>query len=137
MLNVQRPWARLLLTGAKTVEVRKYQLKNCKGEDLWLLETRGEQAPRSFESRTIGIINCGQDFEYQDVAAFRADEHRHCIPQGSSYDWQPSCTPKLYGWVVQSARLLDLSLPPPAKKGMVGAGAMSRRTTLPKGGNAG
>ncbi len=28
VLNVQRPWARLLLTGAKQVEVRKYPLKN-------------------------------------------------------------------------------------------------------------
>ena len=33
-LNVQRPWARLLVTGAKTVEVRKYQLKNYQHEDF-------------------------------------------------------------------------------------------------------
>ena len=132
VLNVQRPWARLLLTGAKKVEVRKYPLKNYMDEDLWLLETKGERAPRDFASAIIGAIRFGQDFEYQDLPAFRADEHRHCIPQGSSFDWQPSKTPKLYGWVVQVASLLARSLPPPKTKGMIGAKACGHRTTLPE-----
>ena len=56
VLNVQRPWARLLLTGVKKVDVRKYPLKNYMDENLWLLETKGEGAPRDFASRKIGSI---------------------------------------------------------------------------------
>ena len=56
VLNVQRPWARLLLTGVKKVDVRKYPLKNYMDENLWLLETKGEGAPRDFASRIIGSI---------------------------------------------------------------------------------
>ena len=132
VLNVQRPWARLLLTGAKQVEVRKYPLKNYMDEDLWVLETKGERAPRDFASGIIGIIRFWRDFEYQDLQTFRADEHQHRILKGSSFDWQPSKTPRLHGWVVASASLLAHSLPPPKAKGMIGAKATSRRATLPK-----
>ena len=130
VLNVQRPWARLLLEGAKLVEVRKYRLKNYLGEFLWVLETEGKGPKRDFVSRIIGIIRFAADFEYSDLEAFRLDEHRHCIPKGSPFDWQPSRTPRLYGWVVSCATLLPCSVSPPLVKGMIGAKATKRRFSV-------
>lgn len=40
-INIQRPWARLLLQGRKTIETRSYPLKGYAEEDLWVIETRG------------------------------------------------------------------------------------------------
>lgn len=40
-LNIQRPWARLILDGVKTVEARRYPLKGYGGELLWIIETPG------------------------------------------------------------------------------------------------
>ena len=59
---MQRPWARLLLMGEKTVEVRKYPLRNYKDEELWVLETKGNDTslPRDFVSQIIGAIRFGE-----------------------------------------------------------------------------
>ena len=132
-LNIQRPWARLLLTGAKSVEVRKYPLNSYKDEDLWILETKGKERnlPRDFSSKIIGTIRFEQDFEYESLAEFRADEGRHCISDGSAYDWRPEEIPKMYGWVVASVCLFSRPLMPPKVKGMIGAKALARRTTFP------
>ena len=131
VLNVQRPWARLLLAGNKKVEVRKYPLKNYAREELWLLETKGNDAPLDFISKIIGIIRFSKDFEYKDLEDFRADESRHCIQKGSRFDWRPAETRSLYGWVVANATLLIHPLPAPKVKGMIGAKATKSRMTLP------
>ena len=115
------------------MEVRKYPLGNYKNENLYILETKGNsKRARNFVSQIIGIIRFGQDFQYQDAKAFRADEHRHCIPERSALDWDPAKTPKLYGWVVANATLLPHPKPPPEVKGMIGAKATGRHATLPK-----
>ena len=38
-INIQRPWARMLLEGVKTVEIRNYQSKGYLNQDLWLVGT--------------------------------------------------------------------------------------------------
>ena len=107
--------------------MRKYPLKNYLGELLWVLETQGKGRKRDFVSRIIGLIRFGADFEYSDLDHFRLDEHRHGISKGSSFDWEPSRTPRLYGWVVSCATYLPCSVSPPAVKGMIGAKATKRR----------
>ena len=130
-LNIQRPWARLLLAGKKSVTVRKYPLNNYKDEDLWMQETRGNDRAlsRDFKSEIIGTVRFGDDFEYRDLDEFRADEGRHCIAEGSAYDWNTENTPRLYGWVVASV-CRSRPVMPPKTKGMVGGKATCRRATF-------
>ena len=45
-INIQRPWAQLLLDGLKTVEARTYELKGYLNEDLWIIETPGKGRTR-------------------------------------------------------------------------------------------
>ena len=88
-LSVQRPWAQLLVTGVKAVEVRKYPLTNYRHEDLWVVETRGDDRDvrRDFKARIVGAIRFEEDFEYKSLAHFLADKVRHCIGEGSAFDW--------------------------------------------------
>ena len=130
VLNLQRPWARLLLTGSKLVEVRRYPLRSYLNEDLYVLETKGPGAAKDFHSRIIGIIRFGEDFEYKDVATFEADEARHCIPRDSAFAWAGPSSGKRYGWVADKVELLTHTLPPPKVKGMIGAKKTSRRVCL-------
>ena len=41
-INIQRPWAQMILDGQKTVEARKYDLMGYRNEDLWIIETPGK-----------------------------------------------------------------------------------------------
>ena len=59
-INIQRPWARLILDGLKTVEARKYELKGYRNEDLWIIETPGKRRRgETFVARIIGIARFG------------------------------------------------------------------------------
>mmetsp|Transcript_98024 Transcript_98024/g.227329 ORF Transcript_98024/g.227329 Transcript_98024/m.227329 type:complete len:208 (+) Transcript_98024:321-944(+) len=148
-INIQRPWARLILEGTKTVEARKYALKGYCNEDLWVIETKGgskstlslergsvvgqavaeQSAAARFVSRIVGVVRFESSFRYEDLAQWRADECRHCIPNGSAFDWQgPSMTGKseMHGWRVASARALAEPQAGPAEKGMIGCKAITR-----------
>ena len=120
-LNVQQPWARLLLDGTKTVEVRTYPLKSYKMEMLHLIETGGRKASPDFRTCTIGQIQFESDFQYTSLEVFRDDERRHCIPRGSPFDWRPDVTPKLYGWIVCDAAYYVKPKSKPSKRGMIGS----------------
>ena len=92
------PFARTLITGTKSVEIRRYPLKKIGCEcfvDYCVTETTG----CSSEAKEIGTVRFESEFEYTSMDAFRNDEHRHRIPEGPPYDWQPASTPKLFGWV--------------------------------------
>ena len=151
-INIQRPWARKILEGRKTIEARKYPLKGYKGEDLWIIETRGDLGDyvdeasdvafmlsaaggggavlrggvgrHRFKSRIVGVVRFEEDFEYHGVDQWRSDVDRHCITSGH-FDWDPRRS-KMYAWRVASARLLVEPQAEPVTKGMVGATATSR-----------
>ena len=120
-LNVQQPWARLLLDGTKTVEVRTYPLRSYKMEMLHLIETGGRKASPDFKTCTIGQIRFESDFQYTSLEAFHEDERRHCIPRGSQFDWQPDVTPQLYGWIVYDVTYYAKPKGKPSKRGMIGS----------------
>ena len=42
---MQKPFAGLVLDGVKTVEARRYPIKNLAGEWLWIIETPGADRP--------------------------------------------------------------------------------------------
>jgi len=130
-LNVQKPWARALLEGTKTVEVRTYPLGK-KGFEIGVDYCVTETCGKADLAREVGTVRFKEEFEYANLDAFRNDEHRHCIPEGSPYDWQLATTPKLYGWVVDVARPFVKPIPPPAKRGMIGSKATRRRATYAK-----
>ena len=59
-INIQRPCARMLIEGVKTVEIRNYQLKGYLNQDLWLVETSGGcRKGESFKTQMIGITRFG------------------------------------------------------------------------------
>ena len=63
-INIQRPWAELLLSGEKTVEARRYPLKGYRGEELWAIQTTGPSNRRHEElKRIIGMRKHGQGDE--------------------------------------------------------------------------
>ena len=151
-INIQRPWARMILEGRKTVETRKYPLKGYMGEDLWIIETKGDLgnyvdansdaaflvptgggetgapvaagARQRFESRIVGMLRFEEGFQYHDVDQWRGDVGRHCITKGH-FEWNPAKS-NMYGWRVATARLLAEPQVEPRTKGMIGATATSR-----------
>ena len=89
-INIQWPWARLILDGLKTVEARKWEPTGYPlNEDLWMIETpfkgpvscigvygkltKKRGYPTSV-ARIIGIVRFGSSFQYTDLAHWRDDE---------------------------------------------------------------
>ena len=118
---MRHQWARLLLQGAKTVEVRTFALGRRQGEEHWIEETGGTKPPRGFKNFVVGLIKFKGDFQYTSYAHFRSDEICHQIPAGSAFDWDVAQTPLLYGWAVDYVRRLANPRPAALIKGMIGA----------------
>ena len=144
-INLQRPWAQLILDGLKTVEARKYEPKGYLNQDLWIIETQGRGRTKrsyigvdgnetndsdkgnhlcgrkrkrspTFVSRIIGIVRFGASFQYNSFDDWDKDRERHRIPQESCFDWQPDKTPLMYGWKVAFAQALVEPQQGPDKK---------------------
>lgn len=101
-LNVQAPWARLLLDGEKTVETRTYPLpEKYVDKDLWLIETPGPS--KAFKARVIGVIRFTGSKRYQSAAEFYRDRGLHLIdPDSSKYAWKTGILK--YRWQVGTVR---------------------------------
>ena len=127
-INIQRPWARMILSGVKTIEARRYRLCKYIDEDLWVIETPGtKRRSATFQSKIIGVVRFGSDFRYQDLSQWRSDESQHCIERCSRFDWKgPELDSAMYGWRVVSASLLAEPQSLLAVKGVIGCEAGSR-----------
>lgn len=114
-LNVQAPWASLLINGQKSVETRSYPLpKKYEGVPLALIETPGG---KKFKSRIIGFITFSHSFKYPNEQAWKNDYLRHGVScSDNMYSWNNK--PK-YGWVVSDITKFDESLPVSKKKGII------------------
>lgn len=97
-INVQAPWARLLLEQQKQIETRTYQLpRKYVGQDLWLIETPG--ALGKFKARVIGVIRFSESKEYRTKKEFYEDSDLHLIyPDNQTYRWRAGV--KKFGWIV-------------------------------------
>jgi hypothetical protein len=115
-LNIQTPWARLLLEGKKTIETRTYPLpEKYRGQDLWLIETPGKL--RKFKARVIGVIRFSQSKTYGSATEFYDDFELHLIHASSTdYAWKPG-VPK-FGWIVASVQSAN-SFDAPSPRGIV------------------
>ena len=127
-IHVQRPWARMLLEGVKTIEVRSYPLNSYLNEDLWLIETAGSRRKGDpFKTQIIGVIRFGSQVRYNTDKQFEADvrEHRQEPRKWLEMAWKKLPT-SVYGWRVASVQTLQEPQDPPAIKGVIGCKAVSR-----------
>ena len=114
-LNVQRPWAPMLLDGSKVIETRTYDIDKQKcfaNEWFWVVETPGKKRQRGQRAHITGCIKfSSESVRYTSLAQWRADEDKHRIPAGSEYDWNGRGA--MYGWRVERAYALRSPLPRP------------------------
>jgi hypothetical protein len=118
-LNIQWPWAELLIRGWKSVETRSYPLpKKYIGEKLALVETPGKSG--SFKSRIIGEITFSHSFKYPDEQSWKNDYARHGVSSSHNmYSWDNK--PK-YGWVVSNITKYNEPITVKKKKGIIFTG---------------
>jgi len=116
-INIQSPWAYLLVRGIKSVETRTYPLPvKYAGEPLLLIETPGKS--RKFKSRIIGEITFSHSFKYKDELDWKMDYNRHRVDSSSPlYSWNDK-KPK-YGWVVSNIKEYDEPLQINCRKGII------------------
>lgn len=110
-LEMQDPWARHVLSGAKSIETRSYDLPPALiGKKIAILQSRqgrdGVSAVNDtldLSSGTVELVGwCIFDrvCPYRDQAAFNADEARHMVKRDSEYSWKAGSTEVIYGWMV-------------------------------------
>lgn len=116
-INIQAPWAELLVDGYKSVETRSYHIpQKYIGEELAIIETPGKKG--KFKSRIIGTITFSHSFKYPDKQAWVDDYNRHKVTETDTlYGWHED-KPK-YGWVVSRIKKYDNPIEAPRKKGII------------------
>lgn len=115
-INIQWPISELILSGAKTIETRKYPIpQRFIGKKLALIETPGSNG--KFKARIRGIIIFDASFEYIDEEEFYKDSMRHKVNPGSKWQWSTSA--KKFGWPVRVVKVYARPIPPPKKRGII------------------
>lgn len=111
-INIQAPWAQLLLSGAKTVETRSYPIPSTIFDtEIAVIETGLKTG-----SYIIGTIKFSKCFRYNCEKAWMKDYHRHLVPADSpKFAWNDK-KPK-WAWVVAAYNRFDLRQPAPAIRG--------------------
>ena len=85
-LAVQSPYAELLVSGAKTVETRNYNLpEKYVGKKLLIIQTPGSNKTK--KSTVIGWVEFDKPYRYESEKDFGADYQRHLVKRGSRYYW--------------------------------------------------
>ena len=133
-LNIQWPYSQLVLAGAKTEEVREYDLghRNIQfaNVETYLVETKGLTAhasrnavidgapvgPRPESSQIVGTVIFSRSEAYTDRAAFRADVGNHRIREDGAKDWDGRG--QRFKWRIAFVR--RLARPIPCKTGQTG-----------------
>jgi len=128
-LEMQHPWAKMLLNGTKTIETRSYPLPaDLLGKTIYILESRptlnngtphscvpneiltGELTDEdhfiSIEDYVTLIGKC--TFEscktYDNYGLFHLDRSEHCVPEESIFDYKSGSV--VYGWVVEDVSFI-------------------------------
>ncbi len=136
-LNIHWPFSQLILMGAKTEEVREYELGIAKtDEEVWIVETKGPHAkagtnaivgdlqiaPRPSAAQIVGTVRFASAHPYGSEQVFHNARDSHRIAVGSKFDWDGSGA--RYGWRVGQARALAKPVPV-GSTGRTGFGARS------------
>jgi hypothetical protein len=127
-INIQSPFAELLINSDKCVETRTYPLPlKYEGEELALIETPGKIG--KFKARIIGTITFSHSFKYDNLHEWISDYNRHRVEQESNFGWNED--KDTYGWVVSQIYKFDEPFPAPENKGIVFTNNCN--TTVPTG----
>ena len=111
-LEMQSPWAKLLLDKKKTIETRAYDLpSDLLGSKIDILQSKAgstgvSSLPNVIETNAsidevverIGWFTVIQVITYNSKENFHNDEARHLVSKESGYGWKDGHL--LYGWVV-------------------------------------
>ena len=117
-LEMQTPWARMILDGYKTIEIRSYDLpKDLIQKKIFILESKtGERGsgisaiddmsrlddPENFKIDCIGWCCFDCIIQYKCRSQFEADKQFHCVDQDSIFGWKDDQEKIMYGWKVGS-----------------------------------
>jgi len=103
-INIQFPWADMILRGLKTVETRNYDIPDKHvNKDMWLIETPGKCGVH--KARVVGIIRFQFSRWYMLQEDWDLDINLHrCFP-GTGFDWNI----QKRGWIISKA--VRISLP--------------------------
>ena len=116
-LNVQQPWAKLVVNGTKSIETRYYRMpKKHLGKPIAIIETPGPTG--NFKARIIGIAVFGESFEYKSKLQFSRDEKKHLVDlEDESVGWKKGRTK--WAWPIQSVVSLPTPTEAPRPRGIV------------------
>jgi hypothetical protein len=117
-INIQAPWAELIIAGKKTVETRLYPLpQKYVGKRMAMIETPGRDG--RFSSRLVGVVVFGESFSYRSRKQFYADSGRHHVFPDSDFSWDAGNGRSKWGWPIVSVERVRKTLPPGFRKGIV------------------
>lgn len=121
-INIQYPWARLILEGKKTVKTRSYPIPiKYVNQPLAVIETPGKHGLRDVgisESNVIGIVVFSDSFNYTSKSMWEKDYKRHCVSlEDPLYGWKREKTK--FDWTVEKAILLQDPVRAPKKRGII------------------
>mmetsp|Transcript_3807 Transcript_3807/g.9991 ORF Transcript_3807/g.9991 Transcript_3807/m.9991 type:complete len:917 (+) Transcript_3807:110-2860(+) len=115
-LELQNPWAGLVVDGKKSIETRSYALPpSLIGKKIMIIESCSGQAGVSSLGNCISLSQTETDRgtkiigwcifssikEYTTGKDFRAEENQHLVTQDSGYGWKEGKTKTVYGWIVK------------------------------------
>lgn len=109
-LNIQAPWARMILSEEKTVETRQYPLpRNYENKPLAVVETNNGPA------MIIGLVQFSSSFKYNSILHWIEDFPRHLVEEtNNTYGWKEG----KHGWVVNKVIPFNLPILAPTNKGI-------------------
>lgn len=110
-LNIQEPWASLLLSGEKTVETRQYPLPKKYEKKPMVIVATGEG-----RAKMIGLISFEYSFKYADEFHWKENAHAHKVKEGDlKYGWKIG----KHGWAVDKITKFSKPIPAPSNKGII------------------
>ena len=118
-INIQFPWAALLLEGKKVIETRTYPLpEKFKGEILAVIETPGKYKSEVPQAKVIGLIVFKKSKKYLNKKEWIADYSKQLVKEGDPlYSWKED--KEKWGWEVEKTILFDSPIDPPKKRGIM------------------
>ncbi len=120
-LNIQWPWARLILDGIKTIETRSYSLpKKYINQPLAIIETPGSKSKQLgvTEAKIIGVVTFSECFQYKSFEVWAEDYDRHRVTVDDP-QFRFSRDQEKWAWVISDIKILKNALPAPQKRGIV------------------
>ena len=116
-LNMQAPWAEMIVSGRKVIETRFYPMPaKWVGQPLAIIETPGKSG--KFKRRLAGFVCFAQSSCYPDKASFAADDAKHLVKVDDPvFGWKDENKPK-WAWPIQWAEAYRQPLAPDFRAGI-------------------